>query len=62
MQLHDSSPLESSDTSLDSGPSPPASDERLALANHSRVSSADTTASTQLSGSSHTLASSALGL
>jgi len=62
VQLHDSSPLESSDTSLDSGPSPPASDERLALANHSRVSSADTTASTQLSGSSHTLASSALGL
>ena len=62
VQLHDSSPLESSDTSLDSGPSPPASDERLALVNHSRVSSADTTASTQLSGSSHTLASSALGL
>ena len=61
MQLHDTSPLES-DTSLDSGPSPPTSDERLALANHSRVSSADTTASTQLSGSSHTLASSALGL
>jgi Zinc finger C-x8-C-x5-C-x3-H type (and similar) len=62
MQLHDSSPLESSDTSLDSRPSPTASDERLALANHSRVSSADTIASTQLSGSSHTLASSALGL
>ncbi len=62
VQLHDSSPLESSDTSLDSGPSPPASDERLALVNHSRVSSADTTASTQLSGSSHTLASSAFGL
>lgn len=62
MQLHDSSPLESPDTSLDSGPSPPASDERLALVNHSRVSSADTTASSQLSGSSHTLASSALGL
>ena len=62
VQLHDSSPLESSDTSLDSGPSPPSSDERLALANHSRVSSADTTASSQLSGSSHTLASSALGL
>ena len=62
VQLHDSSPLESSDTSLDSGPSPPTSDERLALANHSRVSSADTTASSQLSGSSHTLASSALGL
>jgi len=62
VQLHDTSPLESSDTSLDSRPSPPASDERLALANHSRVSSADTIASTQLSGSSHTLASSALGL
>ncbi|KAF8506652.1 hypothetical protein F5888DRAFT_1644211 [Russula emetica] len=62
VQLHDSSPLESSDTSLDSRSSPPASDERLALVNHSRVSSADTTASTQLSGSSHTLASSALGL
>ena len=62
VQLHDSSPLESSDTSLDSGPSPPASDEHLALVNHSRVSSADTTASSQLSGSSHTLASSALGL
>ena len=62
VQLHDSSPLESSDTSLDSGPSPPASDERLALVNHSRVYSADTTASSQLSGSSHTLASSALGL
>lgn len=62
VQLHDSSPLESSDTSLESGPSPPASDERLALVNHSRVSSADTTASSQLSGSSHTLASSALGL
>ena len=62
VQLHDTSPLESPDTSLDSRPSPPASDEHLALANHSRVSSADTTASTQLSGSSHTLASSALGL
>lgn len=62
VQLHDSSPLESSDTSLDSRPSPPASDEHNILANHSRVSSADTTASTQLSGSSHTLASSALGL
>ena len=62
VQLHDTSPLVSSDTSLDSKSSPPASDERLALANHSRVSSADTTASTQLSGSSHTLASSALGL
>jgi Zinc finger C-x8-C-x5-C-x3-H type (and similar) len=62
VQLHESSPLESSDTSLDSRPSPPSSDERLALINHSRVSSADTTASTQLSGSSHTLASSALGL
>ena len=62
VQLRDSSPLESSDTSLDSRPSPSASDERLALVNHSRVSSADTTASTQLSGSSHTLASSALGL
>jgi hypothetical protein len=62
VQLHDSSPLESSDTSLDSGPSPPTSDEHLALVNHSRVSSADTTASSQLSGSSHTLASSALGL
>jgi hypothetical protein len=62
VQLHDTSPLESSDTSLDSRPSPPASDEHLALVNHSRVSSADTTASTQLSGSSHTLASSALGL
>jgi hypothetical protein len=62
LQLHDSSPLESPDTSSDSRPSPPASDDRLALANHSRVSSADTTASTQLSGSSHTLASSALGL
>jgi Zinc finger C-x8-C-x5-C-x3-H type (and similar) len=62
VQLQDSSPIESLDTSLDSRPSPPASDERLALANHSRVSSADTTASTQLSGSSHTLASSALGL
>jgi len=48
---------------LDSRPSPSTSDEeRLILANHSRVSSADTTASTQLSGSSHTLASSALGL
>ncbi|KAI0001569.1 hypothetical protein BJV77DRAFT_1075084 [Russula vinacea] len=45
VQLHDTSPLES-DTSLDSGPSPPTSDERLALTNHSRVSSADTTAST----------------
>jgi len=44
VQLHDPSPLESSDTSLDSGPSPPASDEHLALVNHSRVSSADTTA------------------
>lgn len=62
VQLHDSSPIESPDTSLDSRPSPPASDERLAIAHHSRVSSADTTASTQLSGSSHTLASSALGL
>lgn len=62
VQLHDTSPLESPDTSLDSQPSPPASDEHLALANHSRVSSADTTTSTQLSGSSHTLASSALGL
>ncbi|KAI0275115.1 hypothetical protein BC834DRAFT_840041 [Gloeopeniophorella convolvens] len=62
VQLHDSSPLESSEASLDSGPSPLASDERLVLPNHSRVSSADTTASTQLSGSSHTLASSALGL
>ena len=62
VQLHDSSPLESSDTSLDSRPSPPASDESHILVNHSRVSSADTTASSQLSGSSHTLASSALGL
>jgi tristetraprolin/butyrate response factor 1 len=62
VQLHDSSPLESSDTSLDSRPSPPVSDECHILANHSRVSSADTTASSQLSGSSHTLASSALGL
>ena len=62
VQLHDSSPLESSDTSLDSRPSPPASDECHILANHSRVSSTDTSASTQLSGSSHTLASSALGL
>jgi hypothetical protein len=41
---------------------PSASDEHLALVNHSRVSSADTTSSTQLSGSSCTLASSALGL
>ena len=62
VQLHESSPLESSDTSLDSRPSPPVSDECHILANHSRVSSADTTASSQLSGSSHTLASSALGL
>jgi Zinc finger C-x8-C-x5-C-x3-H type (and similar) len=62
IQLHDTSPLESSDTSLDSRPSPPSSDDHLALINHSRVSSADTTASTQFSGSSHTLASSALGL
>src|SRR5260221_1191044 len=39
-----------------------ASDEHLALANYSRVSSADMTTSTQLSGSSHMVASSALSL
>ncbi|KAI0050716.1 hypothetical protein FA95DRAFT_552046 [Auriscalpium vulgare] len=62
-QLHETSPLEtSSDASLDSGPSPPASDQHLILPTHSRGSSTDTTASSQVSGSSHTLQNSALGL
>ncbi|TFY83743.1 hypothetical protein EWM64_g282 [Hericium alpestre] len=62
-QFQESSPLEtSSDASLDSGSSPHASDQHLALPNHSRGSSTDTTASSQLSGSSHTLQPSALGL
>ncbi|KAI0067753.1 hypothetical protein BV25DRAFT_1867550 [Artomyces pyxidatus] len=63
VQLHDGSPLEtSSDASLDSGSSPHPSDQHLVLPSHSRGSSTDTTSSSQISGSSHTLQSSALGL
>ncbi|KAA1468531.1 hypothetical protein DENSPDRAFT_472297 [Dentipellis sp. KUC8613] len=62
-QFNESSPLEtSSDASLDSSSSPHTSDQHLALPNHSRGSSADTTASSRISGSSHTLQPSALGL
>ncbi|EIM83474.1 uncharacterized protein STEHIDRAFT_160055 [Stereum hirsutum FP-91666 SS1] len=61
VQVHETSPLEtSSDASIDSGSSPNPSDQHLNIASHSRESSTDTASSSRLSGNNNTLQSQSL--